>query len=105
MQRPTNTQTKVLTMNEALHYSQQMQTAIKGSAKLTPSQTLEVRLHTQANFSELFKSLVLMPIDEQGNTIGDIYGKPMSQWVANHALRSIAFGITNYEPMATTSEG
>jgi len=98
------TQVKVLTMTEAVNYVEQMKTAITGG-KLTPAQELTVRLHTQANFSELFKSLVLMPIDNNGNTIGDIYGKAMSQWCANHALRSIAFGTTSYEPLDTASEG
>ena len=104
MTRPATNQTKTLTMAQALNYSKQMQVAMKGSAKLTPSQALEVRLHTQANFSEIFKSLVLMPIDEQGNTIGDIYGKAMSQWCANHALRTVAFGVTQYTEPASSEE-
>jgi len=107
MTRPaTNTtkHTKTLTMSQALDYSKQMQVAIKGTAKLTQSQSIEIRLHTQANFAEIFKSLVLMPIDNQGNTIGDIYGKAMSQWCANHALRTIAFGVTQYTEPTSSEE-
>jgi len=102
MNKPT--QTKVLTMAEAINYSSQMQTAITGG-KLTPAQELTVRLHTQANFSELFKSLVLMPVNAEGQTLADVYGKAMSAWCVNHALRTVAFGITSYEPLPTTSEG
>ncbi len=91
---PTNT--VQLAMKVAMQYVEQMIESVQGSEKLTPAQQLTVRLHVQAQHNELFKSLVLMPIDNKGTTLTAKYGLVMSAWVANHALRQLAFGRVQY---------
>lgn len=87
---------QVLYTEYADKYVQQMINSVTGP-KPTKADLFAIRIHIQANHNEVFKSLVLMPIDSTtGKTLTDKYGKDMGAWCVNKALRTLAFGITHY---------